>query len=1002
MLASLLTRLHNASLARKIQLIVLPSMVLLVAVVLLELWQNMRSIRDAQVTAQVVELAAVLDGVAHNHAVERGLTAGFLASGGELGADKLSTQRQKADVSREALIAELDSSFVLSLPPAMREHLQELAGELAYVPELRKQVDQLDASNSPFLIYSAINKMSLDAIDELSSMIRDMEVVKGLQALVGLLWLKERSGQERGALNGVFASGTYSMDKLLSVNHYINDQGAQLDYISRNMSSEQFSQLMEQMSSSANSEVLRLRQGFFDAVAGERLMPRDANHWFQVSTQRIKKIKAVADSLSASVDKTAHAKARKAMFLFCVLAVGAGLICWLIYRFSSWVSEQIRRRVTELTHKLNEVAQVKDFSQRINEQASDEIGLAAHAFNSLLHELQRAIEAVTSTVSNVASGKFDTRINERFDGDLAVLKQGVNQSSEKVEQTMAALAEVMQALAQGRFDARMSHAVEGEFKQQVDGAMQATEAAINSVAGVIGAMSQGDFSARIDKPLPGVLGELKRSVNASLDNIAAAMTDISDCVQAQKLGQFSWRIRNDYSGDLQQLKNGINDSMQSIDEALQDLNQIFRRIRSGDYSMRIDRAMSGDLGEMKDGINASLNELDAAIGEIVDVASAQQQGRLDARISGEYQGQLAELKNSLNSSGATLNLTVDLISELMFKMQAGDFSGRIQVPMLGVFDDLKLAINESLASLQHAVRDLTRIATAQKKGELFQRMEDGHVGELAVIRDAVNASMSNLSDIVQQVQQSSTHTLSMTSDQSSATFEMSRRTESQAAALQQIASTMEQIAAAAGNTEQRCTQIGEQFNKAIGASDSSLKTVDETVSSMEQMRASSQKIASITSMIDEIAFQTNLLALNAAVEAARAGEQGRGFAVVAAEVRELAQRSSDAARSIKELIADNDKKVDVAWELSQKSKQNLGHIAEVLASSSELTREVSRAATEQNQGVQEINSAISSLDSMTQENAAMVEQSKAATKSVEDQSERMHALLGFFVLRHSA
>lgn len=534
MLASFKLYLLNAPLSKKINLTIVPPMVLVLAVVLLIITQNVEKIRADSITEDVIELVLILDGVAHQHAVERGLTAGFLASKGQVGKRKLVEQRKRADTAAAAFKKALTADFTLTLGEDLQEHLRDLGSELASVASLREEVDQLDTSSKPFARYSEINKAALDGIDELSALIGESSVLKGLHSLTGLLWLKERSGQERGALNGIFASGQYTTAKLLSVSQYINEQNDQLDFISRNMPAQDFSVLVEGMASDANTEVLAIRQQFFEAIEGRADIPRNSQHWFAVSTERIKHIKAVADALSENLSLAAAAKARNALITLVALVLVTVLICWSIFSLSQMVSRQIRTRVGELTSMLNAVAQCKDFNSRLNASYQDELGQAANAFNALLEELQLAIHAATDTVSAVASGKFDARISQHFDGDLKHLKDGVNQSSEKVEKTMSALADVMSALARGDFSARMDSQVEGGFKQKVDGAMQATESAINAVSSVISAMSAGDFSARIQVELPGKLNELKYSVNTSLENISSAMDDINQCVQAQK------------------------------------------------------------------------------------------------------------------------------------------------------------------------------------------------------------------------------------------------------------------------------------------------------------------------------------------------------------------------------------------------------------------------------------------------------------------------------------
>jgi methyl-accepting chemotaxis protein len=178
--------------------------------------------------------------------------------------------------------------------------------------------------------------------------------------------------------------------------------------------------------------------------------------------------------------------------------------------------------------------------------------------------------------------------------------------------------------------------------------------------------------------------------------------------------------------------------------------------------------------------------------------------------------------------------------------------------------------------------------------------------------------------------------------------------------------------------------------------------VGEVVSTMNDINQSSRRIADIISVIDGIAFQTNILALNAAVEAARAGEQGRGFAVVATEVRNLAGRSAAAAHEIKALISASVDKVESGSQLVQHAGDTMNEIVSSVQRVTDIIGEISAAAAEQSQGIGNVNVAVGELDQMTQQNAALVEQSAAAAESLRDQAQRLEQAVSVFKLTHAA
>ena len=236
----------------------------------------------------------------------------------------------------------------------------------------------------------------------------------------------------------------------------------------------------------------------------------------------------------------------------------------------------------------------------------------------------------------------------------------------------------------------------------------------------------------------------------------------------------------------------------------------------------------------------------------------------------------------------------------------------------------------------------------------------------------------------------------------SGNLDLSQRTESAASSLQQTASSMEQLTATVRQSAESAVQAK---NLAASAAQVALRggaVVSQVVTTMDDINGSSKKIADIIGTIDGIAFQTNILALNAAVEAARAGEQGRGFAVVASEVRSLAQRSAEAAREIKSLIGASVSSVDSGGALVQEAGSTMGEIVAGIQRVSDIIGEISAATSEQSRGIGQVNQAVSQLDGMTQQNAALVEQSAAAADSLREQAGELAQVVGAFRLSAAA
>jgi len=290
-----------------------------------------------------------------------------------------------------------------------------------------------------------------------------------------------------------------------------------------------------------------------------------------------------------------------------------------------------------------------------------------------------------------------------------------------------------------------------------------------------------------------------------------------------------------------------------------------------------------------------------------------------------------------------------------------------------------------LQPLREVQRSLLRIA----EGDLASALPAPRRDELGAMIDALGAMQQRLALLVGAVRQSSDGIQLASGEVASGSRDLSTRTEMAASNLQHTASSMEQLT----STVQQSADAARQANT-LAASAAEVATrggsvVAQVVATMGEIDASSRRIANIIGTIDGIAFQTNILALNAAVEAARAGEQGRGFAVVAAEVRNLAQRSAEAAREIKGLIGTSVDKVDSGARLVAEAGATMQEIVSSVQRVSAVIGEITSATSEQSQGLGEVNSAVTELDHMTQQNAALVEQSAAAARSLREQAQQL-------------
>lgn len=296
--------------------------------------------------------------------------------------------------------------------------------------------------------------------------------------------------------------------------------------------------------------------------------------------------------------------------------------------------------------------------------------------------------------------------------------------------------------------------------------------------------------------------------------------------------------------------------------------------------------------------------------------------------------------------------------------------------------------------LTELLADTNRLAS----GDMSFEVRTGARGMIGRLQQGLTQMSVNLRTVVSDVRQELEHLRTVVAEIAAGNQDMSARTESQASSLEQTAASMEQINGTvqqSAASARRGATLAAETKAVTGRSNEAVEAVVRTMGGISE---SSHKIGEITHLIEGVAFQTNILALNAAVEAARAGDAGRGFAVVAAEVRQLAQRTTAAAREIKQLIQESSQRVDAGTTQTGQALERMGDALKAVASVATVLDEVSTAAAEQQTGIAQVNEAITHMDSITQQNAAMVEELAAAAKSLEGQVQEVSNSMRLFRL----
>lgn len=523
-------------------------------------------------------------------------------------------------------------------------------------------------------------------------------------------------------------------------------------------------------------------------------------------------------------------------------------------------------------------------------------------------------------------------------------------------------------------------------------------ATITQMAACMQQLGQGHFNQHYQSGA-GASEAFAQGLTALQSHIQRLSEGLTTLANQHNAGDTDARIDTDrLHGGFAQMAHTINQLVASYVDDTQQFIGVMDSIGRGDLSAQLP-PMPGNKAAMNKSVDRIRGNLKGIVDSVNWVNAEHEKGNIDMTLRADmFKGQFSILAESINNIVAG---HISLNEKAMACVQAfGD--GNFDAP-LEAFPGQKAKINQTIEQVRRNLKalnaDAQMLAEAAKEGRVTVRANaDRHPGDYRKIVQGMNNTLDMIIEPVLTVKAASESIHLAAREIAQGNADLSRRTEDQAANLEKTASSMDELSTTVKQNAENAKQANYLAAQASTVAVKGGEAVNTVVHTMSDINASARKIEDIISVIDSIAFQTNILALNAAVEAARAGEQGRGFAVVAAEVGNLAQRSSVAAREIKELINDSVNKTAEGSRQVEEAGSTMLEIVDAVKRVSVIIGEIASASNEQSSGIALVNDAVVRMDEVTQQNTALVEQAAAAAESLMDHASELATAVSVFIV----
>jgi len=633
-------------------------------------------------------------------------------------------------------------------------------------------------------------------------------------------------------------------------------------------------------------------------------------------------------------------------------------------------------------------------------------------FRAIQENLNTCMVAIRALISDSAmladaavAGRLDVRADaSRHRGDYGRIVRGFNATLDAVTVPLGAAAECLDKIAKGEIPARIEVDYRGDFntiKDNLNTVIAAISTMVTDVRHLAAAAVAGQLNVRADTSQHrGDYGRIVRGFNDTLDAVIVPLRVAAESLDRIAKGDIPAPITGDFTGDFRAIQENLNTCMVAIRALISDSAMLADAAVAGRLDVRADASKHrGDFGRIVRGFNDTLNAVIVPLRISADSLDRIAKGDIPDPITAEFAGEFGAIRQNLNTCIAAIRALISDSTMLAEAAVAGRLGTRADASKhRGDFAQVMAGINRTLDSLLQPVHEAAGVLQKVAKRDLRVRTKNKYQGDHAVMSSALDVAISNLDQGLGTVSVAADQFAQASAQISEQSQELAGGSSRQASVLSDIAGSLHNLSVGAERNAEHAKRARTVAEKTTGGAAEGLASMDRLSEAIARIREASMATGKIVKVIDEIAFQTNLLALNAAVEAARAGDSGRGFAVVAEEVRSLAKRSAQSARSTSELIAEAVKSAESGFQMNREVKQMLQVMHTDAQRVSAVMAEIVEASAQQSRDISSVDTRVEDMKEMTQSVAASAQESAAVAQELASQAQEAQAVVAGFQL----